>query len=81
MSGNVVYWPHPTRIELPAERVLEGAKAHDLKTAVVMGWTQEGDVYFASTTSDGGDVMWLMEWAKKALLDAIDDEMVLRGPA
>ena len=35
-----------------------------------MGYTETGEEYFASSIADGGDVLWLMERMKAALLRA-----------
>lgn len=56
-----------TRLDLPVARVLDKAK-EELEDAVVIGWDKEGDFYFASTKADGGDVLWLLELAKKNLM-------------
>jgi hypothetical protein len=55
---------------LSAERVLTKAIEADLATVVVVGWTQDGNIYFASTTADGGDILWLFEQSKQMLLNA-----------
>lgn len=70
MSGpdNIVIWRGVTKHDLPPDRVLENAK-EKLKSVVIMGWDQDDEIYFASSLADSGDVMWLMEWAKKKLLE------------
>lgn len=67
MADNVVTLPCITRLNLPAERILQSALEADLDGAVVMGY-RDGEPYFASTYADGGDVMWLMELCKAKLL-------------
>lgn len=69
--GELVYWPGVTKLDVPVERVLNKALEHELTSVVVLGWDKDGQVFFASSQADGGNVMWLMEWAKKALLDAM----------
>ena len=41
---------------------------------VAIGFKNDGEFYFASSLADGGDVLWLMELAKRALMDAYDAE-------
>ncbi len=36
------------------------------------GYRNDGEFYFASTKGEGGDVIWLMEIAKKKLLEMIE---------
>jgi len=70
--GSVVELECVTTLDLPAERVLRKAIEADLQTAVVIGYTQDGEFYFASTTADGGNVMWLTEQARHELLKVAD---------
>ncbi len=58
-----------SRLDLPPERILQCALDAKLDSAVVIGYDADGDFYFASTHADGGDVLWLMELAKKKLLE------------
>ena len=69
MADNVTDFPGQTRLDIPAERVLVEAQNADLKTAVVLGWDQDGNLYFASSAADGGDVLWLLALAQKELLE------------
>jgi hypothetical protein len=69
MKDNVVVLPVVTTLPIPVERVLEKAVEADLKTVVVLGYTQEGEEYFASSISDGGEVNWLMDRLKLQLLN------------
>ena len=71
--SNVVNLPCITRLNLSPERILSEALEADLDGAVVMGYTKEGEAYFASTYADGGHVMWLMELCKAKLLQIAVD--------
>jgi hypothetical protein len=68
--AKVVHLPCITSLDIPAERVLSGALENDdpLKDVVIIGWTDEGNFYFASSVADGADVVWLLETAKHKLL-------------
>lgn len=68
MADNVVDFGGITKLDLPPDRVLEGAKGR-LDSVVIMGFDQDGNEYFASSKADGGEVMWLMERCKKQLLE------------
>ena len=61
-----------TRLDLPAERYLRRALEADLEAVVVVGYTQDGEEYFASSIADGGEVLWLLERLKKQLLSIGD---------
>lgn len=68
--SNVVDLNCKTRLDLPAEKVLGKALEADLDIAVVIGYDKDGEFYFASTTSNGADVVWLFEQGKLELLEA-----------
>lgn len=65
----IVPWGGVTRLDLSPERVLTKAVELDLEGVVIAGWTKDGQEYFATTYADGGDVLWLIEKFKKALLE------------
>lgn len=71
----VVYFPGVTKLDMPAERVLSGALGSDLTAAVVLGWTEDGEFYFASSKADSAEVIYLLERAKFDLLK-MEDELV-----
>ena len=65
--SNVIPLNNITRLDLPPDRVLDGAKGK-LEGLVILGYDKEGNEYFASTYADGGDVLWLLERCKVNLL-------------
>ena len=67
-ASNVVPIGGVTRLDLPVDRVLEGAKG-TLDGVVILGYSEDGGEYFASTYADGGDVLWLLERCKHLLLE------------
>lgn len=67
----VVALPCVTNMAIPPERVLEAAiQEGNLDGVVVMGYTKDGETYFASSYADGGTVLWLWELLKVRLLSA-----------
>jgi len=71
MSGNVVPFPVVTRLDLPADRIITAAQGN-LEDVVIVGWDLNGDFYFGSSKADGAEVLWLLEIAKKKLLEVGD---------
>jgi tryptophanyl-tRNA synthetase len=70
--GEVVEPVFVTKLDLPAERILRKATENNLSEAIVIGLDQDGNLYFASSNADGADVLWLIELAKKRLLEIGD---------
>jgi hypothetical protein len=68
-EDNVIVLPVMTRLDLPPDRILSAAKDADLEGCFIIGRTKAGDVYFGSSFADGGEILWLWEKAKAALLE------------
>jgi len=69
VSKKIITFDGVTRLDIPASRVLEQALEAEIETAVIVGWDKDGEFYFASSVAGGADVVWLMEKAKKRLLE------------
>ena len=66
--SDVVVLPVITKIDCPAERILNGGLEKGLESVVILGYDKDGDEYFASSIADGGTVLWLLERLKRQLL-------------
>ena len=66
--GNVVPIGCITRLDLPADQILDAANGK-LDSVVVMGYDKDGNEYFASSIADGGSALWLMERCRQRLLN------------
>jgi len=62
-----------TKLDLPVDRILEGAKG-ELEGVIIMGYTKDGDEYFASSYADSGTVNWLIDRFKVKLLAVPESE-------
>ena len=70
--AKVIQLNNITLLDLPPDRILENAIGA-MDSVVIMGYDLEGNEYFASSISDGSDVLWLLERCKQKLLN-IDEE-------
>jgi len=59
-----------TSLDIPAERVLRKALETGMEKVVILGFTEDGMEYFASSVSDGGDVLWLLKRCEIELMKA-----------
>jgi len=73
MTDKIVTFSGVTRLDLPADQVLESALGK-LKSAIVIGYTSDGEEYFASSIADGGEVVWLIERMKLQLLRVVEED-------
>lgn len=70
MSSNIIPFSGITKLDMPVEQVLEQAKKKvDSGGVIVLGWDDDEELYFASSIADGGEVLWLLEKAKLALME------------
>ena len=91
--GRVVTLDVVTSLDIPADRVLTAASGHGMRSCLVIGYSNDGEEYFASSIGCGRKALWLLERAKTALLsdrssdgppphadDQPDDSQVLPFP-
>lgn len=57
-----------TRLDIPADRVLESAMGQ-LKGVILAGYDEDGNLYTASSYADGADALWLVEKFKQRLMN------------
>lgn len=65
--SNVIPLGNITYLDLPADRILE-CNMGKLDSVILMGYDKTGEFYFSSSLADGGEVLWLIERYKLALL-------------
>lgn len=58
-----------TTLDVPVDRVLEGAIEQDLRSVMVIGWDKDGKFYVASSDTRKADLNWLLDLAKQRLLE------------
>jgi hypothetical protein len=66
--AKIINLPCVTKLDMPVDRILDGAEKGKLKQAVVIGWGEDDDFYFASSMADGPEVLWLLQIAQRKLL-------------
>lgn len=73
MNDNVVNFSGITKLDMPADRILEAAKGTLDGGVILIGYDNDGDEYFASSIANGPDVLWLLERMKIKLLGIVDE--------
>lgn len=68
-NDNVIPLRCSTTLDIPPEKVLSGAADKGLTDVVVIGWGENGEMYFASSYGNGAETNWLLDQAKLALLE------------
>ena len=68
-DDNVVEFPGLTSLDISVDKILTAATEMDLKQCVIVGRTQDDNIFFAFSMGYGPDVLWLLERAKQILMD------------
>lgn len=66
--AEVVYLNCETTLDIPPDRVLEGAIGQT-EQVIVIGADSNGKLYFASSYGDQTKTLWLLKKAEKVLLE------------
>lgn len=68
LAENVALFTGITTNDFDATITLEAAARANLADVIIIGWDEEGELFFSSSMADGPEVLWLIEKAKAALL-------------
>lgn len=74
MTAEIRYFNGITTLDIPVDRVLEAAIGQGMRKVLIIGEEDEGKLYVACSTSEVGEVLLLMERAKRRLLKLLEDE-------
>ena len=72
--GDVTILETVTRLDIPVDRVIDGATKADLDSVIIIGYDQDGEEYFASSYGGGESVLWLLRRMELKLLAGPDVE-------
>lgn len=72
MSAEIIIFNGRTTLDIPAERVISGAGRAELASAVVIGRTDAGELYFAASLGNEAEVLLLLELARIELLKQVE---------
>lgn len=72
-DDNVVVLDGPTRLDIPPERVLNGALESELESVLVVGWQKNGQLYKASSTGDAAAILLLLEHMRFDIMQQLTD--------
>lgn len=72
MTSNLRLFPGITTKDHDPDVMLRLAQGQ-LDEVVIVGFDKNGELFFSSNVADGGSVLWLLEKAKKMLMELGDD--------
>jgi hypothetical protein len=77
--GKVIELATATSPNIAPEKILNGALNAALTEVVVIGQRPDGTVYFAMSTADAPAVNWMLDCAKRLLMDGILEDDTRHG--
>lgn len=69
--GEVVDFGGPTTLGIPPEKILAGAMGAKLVMCLVIGETEDGEIYSSTSTGDLAEIILALELAKAAFLKQV----------
>ena len=69
LMGEVLEFTGATKVDIPPEKVIEGASEERLKSVFIVGWDQDDNLFMASSDGSIGEILHLLEIAKRELLN------------
>ena len=69
MTADIIEGHFNTTLPVPAEKVLKGALEAKLADVLLIGRTDDGDLYLASSMPEAPEILWLLENAKAYILN------------
>jgi hypothetical protein len=70
-NDNVVILDMETSLDLPLERILDGARDHELSDCLVLGYEPDSRFYMACTTVEIGKILILLERCRQVLVNRL----------
>lgn len=70
--SNVIDLPVTTTLDIPPDKVLEGAKGK-VDEVFVIGWDKDDNLWLSSSSSDMRKVNWLLDCAKHKIFSDVGD--------
>lgn len=74
LADNVRIFPGQTEEPFDATMLLEAAAREKLTDVVILGWDENGELFFSASAADGPEILWLIEKAKLLILAGPPDE-------
>lgn len=74
-EDNVIVFPGFTTLDIPVERPLKAAlkEVDNIEDIFICGRMKDGAYFFASSTANGPEIVWMIERAKQVIMDGVDD--------
>jgi tryptophanyl-tRNA synthetase len=69
-DANVIDLHTLTTLDIPPARVWQACLDKNITPAIAIGYDETGELYFASSVAHDGEVLMMLEKAKKVLMES-----------
>lgn len=73
LADNVRMFPGISPNDYDANLMLEAAARRNLKSVIILGYGEDGELFFSSSLAAGPKCLWMLEKIKARLLDIGED--------
>ena len=73
MTAEIKPFTGTTSLDIPADRILQGAIDRGMSEVVVCGFDADGQSYFAASIADAGTVLYHLDRARWNLMKMVDE--------
>lgn len=74
LGENVAFFPGPTAQPYAPDLLLRGALNAKLSEVIILGWDEDGELFFSGSSTSKPEILWLLESARMALFLHEPDE-------
>jgi len=73
MTAKILGFTGDTTLDIDPDQVLRAAVGRYPNGVFVLGWTADGDLAFASSIAEAKDLNWMLDLAKRDILETYGD--------
>lgn len=71
MNDNVIAFTGETYLDIPVDKILNSALSATLDSAIVIGRTQDGNLYISSSMGDSAEILMMLEITKMDVMEHV----------
>lgn len=70
MTADIIGFPGDTTLDIDPDQVLRAAVGRYPKGVLLLGWNADGELCYASSIADVREMNWMLDLAKRDILEA-----------
>jgi len=73
MTAEIIGFTGETKLDIDPDQVLRAAVGKYPQGVLVIGWNEDGELAFASSIADVREMNWMLDLAKREILESYGD--------